>query len=293
MRSYLALVRDVLDNGEARTDRTQTGTLSLFAPKPLDFDLRDGFPLVTTKRTYFKGVIRELLWFLKGSTNISDLDSGIWNQWAAADGSLGPVYGHQWRSWGGVACRRCNGNGSYALYQHQDHKKPCSTCLGSGWIKPGIDQIKGVIRSIKHNPGSRRHIVSAWNVADLPEMALAPCHLLFQFYCSEDGEWLDLQLYQRSADLALGVPFNIASYATLLTLIAREVGRKPRRFVHTFGDAHVYTDHVENLRIQLEREPFPSPKLEISDKPMDELVEGDFKLINYNHHGKLRFKVAV
>ncbi|KAB2882282.1 MAG: thymidylate synthase, partial [Kofleriaceae bacterium] len=211
MRPYLDLLRMVLKDGERRTDRTGTGTLSIFGAQSR-YDLREGFPLVTTKKVLFPAVVRELLWFLRGSTNIHDdlhAHTPIWDAWADEQGELGPIYGHQWRNWGGL----------------------------------GIDQITDAIETIERDPTSRRIIVSAWNVGDLPRMRLPPCHAFFQFYVA--GDWLDVQLYQRSADLALGVPFNIASYALLLEMVAKETGKRARYFVHTFGDAHIYLNHVE------------------------------------------------
>jgi thymidylate synthase len=259
MRPYLDLVRDVLERGERRTDRTGTGTLSIFGAQ-VRYDLRQGFPLVTTKKVLFPAVVRELLWFLRGSTNINDdltQHTPIWDAWADPDGELGPIYGYQWRNWGGT----------------------------------GIDQIQQAIDLIRKDPQSRRIIVSAWNVADIPKMKLPPCHAFFQFYVS--GEHLDCQLYQRSADLALGVPFNIASYALLQAMIAQETGLAPRHFVHTFGDAHVYLNHVEGLKIQLGREPLPLPTLRLAKKPLFELTFEDVVLENYQHHPFIKFPVAV
>ncbi|HEX9793942.1 MAG TPA: thymidylate synthase [Planctomycetota bacterium] len=259
MRPYLDLLRQILEKGEARTDRTGTGTLSLFGMQAR-FDLREGFPLVTTKKVLFAAVVRELLWFLRGSTNIHDdlaEHTPIWNAWADANGDLGPIYGHQWRNWGGV----------------------------------GIDQIATVLEQIRTKPDSRRILVSAWNVADLPRMALQPCHVMFQF--SVRGGRLDCQLYQRSADMALGVPFNIASYALLTTMIAQECDLEPGVFVHTFGDAHIYANHVEGVREQLEREPFALPRVEIARKPLDSVRFEDVVLHGYQHHPFIRFPVAV
>ena len=260
MRAYLDLVRTVLEQGERRTDRTGTGTLSLFGVQTRH-DLRQGFPLLTTKKVLFPAVVRELLWFLRGSTNVRDgltQHTPIWDAWADEDGDLGPIYGAQWRSWGGRGC----------------------------------DQIAEALRQIRETPDSRRILVSAWNVEDLPRMRLPPCHALFQFSVREGGR-LDLQLYQRSADLALGVPFNIASYALLLTIVARETGLTPGVFVHTFGDLHVYANHVDGLRLQLEREPLPPPEVRIAAKPIFELAFEDFTLLNYRHHPFIRFEVAV
>ena len=259
MRSYLDLVRHVLDHGERRTDRTGTGTLSVFGMQAR-YDLREGFPLVTTKKVLFPAVVRELVWFLRGSTNIKDdltQHTPIWDAWADPDGELGPIYGSQWRNWGGQ----------------------------------GIDQIQTAIDTIKTDPMSRRIIVSAWNVADLPRMRLPPCHALFQFYVA--GKHLDCQLYQRSADLALGVPFNIASYALLQSMIAQECGLAPRFFVHALGDAHVYLNHVEGLKIQLARDPFPLPKLVLANKPTLAMTFDDVQLEGYQHHPFIKFPVAV
>jgi thymidylate synthase len=249
VRPYLDLVRDVLEHGERRTDRTGVGTISIFGAQTR-YDLRLGFPIVTTKKVLFPAVVRELLWFLRGSTNIHDdltQHTPIWDAWADERGELGPIYGSQWRNWGGQ----------------------------------GIDQI----------PQSRRIIVSAWNVADIPKMKLPPCHAFFQMYVS--GDWLDLQMYQRSADLALGVPFNIASYALLQSMIANETGKKPRFFIHTLGDAHVYANHVEGLMTQLERAPLPLPKLVLAPKPVLEMRFEDIHLEGYQHHPFIKFPVAV
>ena len=264
MTPYINLVRHVLEHGEQRTDRTGTGTLSIFGTSTT-YDLRDGFPLATTKRVRFDSIVKELLWFLRGETNINTLGCGIWDAWAAMDGDLGPIYGAQWRSWG---------------------------AFGGDGTRQGIDQIATVISGIKRDPTSRRHIVSAWNVADLPDMALQPCHVLFQFYVS--GGFLDCQLYQRSADLALGVPFNVASYALLMHIIAHLTALKPRRFIHAIGDAHVYLNHVDGLRTQLEREPRPMPSLYV--KPftsIGELTPDHFDVVGYEPHTSIRFGVAV
>src|SRR5436190_20494649 len=244
MRPYLELLRHVLDHGEHRTDRTGTGTTCLFGAQTRS-DLRAGFPLVTTKKVLFPAVVRELLWFLRGSTNINDdltQHTPIWDAWADAHGELGPIYGYQWRHWGG-------------------------------------DQITAAIDTIQKDPTSRRIIVSAWNVEDIPKMRLPPCHAFFQFYVH--NEWLDCQLYQRSADLALGVPFNIASYALLMAMIAQECGLQPRHFVHTLGDAHIYLNHVEGVKIQLSREPLPPPKLVLAPKPTLEMKFEDITLEGY------------
>ncbi len=283
MRPYLDLLRHVLEHGERRTDRTGTGTISLFGAQTR-YDLRAGFPLVTTKKVLFPAVVRELLWFLRGSTNINDdltQHTPIWDAWADAEGNLGPIYGHQWRHWG----------------------------VAPG--EPGgVDQIQQVLDTIKRDPSSRRIIVSAWNVADIPKMKLPPCHALFQFYVagsqldggglSADGSaaerrrgYLDCQLYQRSADLALGVPFNIASYALLMAMIANECKLEPRYFVHTLGDAHIYANHVEGVKLQLAREPRPLPKLVLADKPVLAMTYDDVVLEGYQHDAFIKFPVAV
>jgi thymidylate synthase len=261
MKAYLDLVQHVLDHGERRTDRTGTGTLSVFGAQTR-YDLREGFPLLTTKKVLFDAVVRELLWFLGGCTNTHQQQlrdhTPIWDAWADPDGNLGPIYGYQWRNWNGQ----------------------------------GIDQVQQAIDLIKHHPASRRIIVSAWNPGQLAEMRLPPCHILFQFYVSASGR-LDCQLYQRSADLGLGVPFNIASYALLLTLVAQECGLAPGVFVHTLGDAHVYVNHVEGLREQLTRTPLPRPRVSIARKPFAEIRVDDIVLHDYQHHPFIRLPVAV
>lgn len=234
MRAYLDLMRDALDNGAVKGDRTGTGVRSLFG-RQLRFDLAHGFPLVTTKRLHIKSIVRELIWFLRGDTNIAYLKAhgvSIWDEWADEQGDLGPVYGKQWRAWEGPDGRT-------------------------------YDQIEAVLGELKRNPDSRRMIVSAWNVAEIERMKLAPCHCLFQFYVSNGR--LSCQLYQRSADIFLGVPFNIASYALLTHLMARESGLDAGEFVHTFGDAHLYLNHIEQARLQLQREPRPLPRLRLGD----------------------------
>lgn len=261
---YEDLLRDTLANGAQKTDRTGTGTRSVFG-RQLRFDLAEGFPLITTKRVHFKSIAYELLWFLRGESNVEWLrDKGvtIWDEWADADGDLGPVYGVQWRSW--------------------------PTPDGGH-----IDQISEVIEAITTTPDSRRLIVSAWNVADIPDMALAPCHALFQFYVA-DGK-LSCQLYQRSADLFLGVPFNIASYALLTQLVAEQVGLELGEFVWTGGDCHIYDNHVEQVTEQLSREPFPAPQLRIAQK-RDSIFDyeyDDLVIENYQHHPAIRGAVAV
>ena len=283
MRPYLDLLRHVLDHGERRTDRTGTGTISLFGAQTR-YDLRDGFPLVTTKKLLFPAVVHELLWFLRGSTNINDdltQHTPIWDAWADADGELGPIYGYQWRHWGGPGSRRR----SEAAGAGDGSEGP------EGPEPEGIDQISSAIETIKRDPTSRRIIVSAWNVADLPDMKLPPCHALFQFYVQ--GGYLDCQLYQRSGDLALGVPFNIASYALLTAMIAKECKLEPRTFIHTLGDAHIYLNHVEGVKRQLEREPFVPPRLVLADKPVLAQRYEDIALEGYQHHPFIKFPVAV
>lgn len=264
MQQYQQLLQYILDNGASKTDRTGTGTLSCFGYQ-MRFNLKEGFPLVTTKKVHIKSIIYELLWFLKGETNIKYLkDNGvsIWNEWADEDGELGPVYGKQWRRW-------------------------------SGDNQQEIDQISDVIRQLKNNPDSRRIIVSAWNVADLPKMALMPCHALFQFYVA-DGK-LSCQLYQRSADVFLGVPFNIASYALLTMMIAQVCDLEPGDFVHTFGDVHLYNNHLEQAKLQLSRERFPLPTMKINPEVKDifSFSFEDFTLENYQHHPAIKAPVAV
>ena len=264
MKQYLDLMRHVRENGVYKNDRTGTGTYSVFGYQ-MRFDLSKGFPLVTTKKTFLKGIIHELLWFLSGSTNIKYLiDHGvhIWDEWADEHGELGPVYGSQWRSWPGP----------------------------DGGT---IDQISRVVNDLKTNPDSRRHIVSAWNVAEVEEMALPPCHSLFQFYVA-DGR-LSCQLYQRSADIFLGVPFNIASYALLILMIAQVVGLRVGDFVHTLGDAHLYSNHLEQTDKQLLREPRPLPSIQINPDVKDILgfVFDDFELRDYDPHPGIKAPIAV
>jgi thymidylate synthase len=269
MKSYLDLVRHILENGEERSDRTGTGTRSVFGYQ-LRHDLRTGFPLLTTKKVYFSSVLKELLWFIKGATNINDgLDCKIWDAWAKPDGGLGPIYGYQWRNW------------------EQFTLNPDTNRYEQGHI----DQLKEAIEMIKHKPDSRRIIVNAWNVADIDKMALPPCHTFFQFYVCNGH--LDLQLYQRSADVAVGVPFNIASYALLLMMVAQECDLIPRYFVHTFGDAHLYLNHLEGVHEQLRREPTPLPEVRIAKKPFFELAYEDFELVGYEPQGFIKFPIAV
>ncbi|GAA0342672.1 thymidylate synthase [Bowmanella denitrificans] len=277
MKQYLSLMRHVLENGVKKEDRTGTGTLSLFGYQ-MRFNLADGFPLVTTKKCHLRSIIHELLWFLKGETNIAYLQENnvsIWDEWATDDGELGPVYGQQWRSWQGA----------------------------DGQV---IDQISEVIQQIKTNPDSRRLIVSAWNPAVLPDtryspkdnaamgrQALPPCHTLFQFYVL-DGK-LSCQLYQRSGDIFLGVPFNIASYALLTLMVAQVCGLQPGDFVHTFGDAHLYLNHLEQAKTQLAREPYPMPQMKINPQVRDIFAFRfeDFELINYQAHPHIKAPVAI
>lgn len=264
MKQYLNLIQDILDNGAVKTDRTGTGTKSIFGHQ-MRFNLEEGFPLITTKKLHLKSIIHELLWFLKGDTNVHYLQENgvrIWNEWADKDGDLGHIYGYQWRSWPDY-------NGGH------------------------IDQIKEVIRQIKETPDSRRMIVSAWNVADLDKMNLPPCHLLFQFYVA-DGR-LSLQLYQRSADTFLGVPFNIASYALLLMMVAQVTGLKAGDFVHTTGDTHLYLNHLDQARLQLTREPRPLPRMVINPEVKDifDFKYEDFKLEDYDPWPHISAKVSV
>jgi len=264
MQQYLSLMKDVLENGTGKTDRTGTGTLSVFG-RQIRFDLSQGFPLVTTKKLHLRSIIHELLWFLKGETNIRYLkDNGvsIWDEWADENGELGPVYGSQWRSWPAPDGRH-------------------------------IDQIKQVIDQIKAKPDSRRHIVTAWNPAEVDKMALPPCHALFQFYVA-DGK-LSCQLYQRSADYLLGVPFNIASYALLTHMFAQQCDLEPGDFVWTGGDVHLYTNHLEQAKLQLSRDPYPLPQLLIRRKPesiFDYQFE-DFEIVNYQAHPSIKAPIAV
>lgn len=261
---YEDLLRDVLENGASKEDRTGTGTLSVFG-RQIRFDLKDSFPLVTTKRVHFKSVAAELLWFLRGESNVKWLqDQGvrIWNEWADEAGELGPVYGVQWRSW--------------------------PTPDGGH-----IDQISQLVDSLRNNPDSRRHIVSAWNVAEIQNMALPPCHVFFQFYVAEGK--LSCQLYQRSADMFLGVPFNIASYALLTRMLAHQLDLEPGEFIWTGGDVHIYTNHLEQVKEQLSRDPYPYPTLSFNSKPesiFDYTLE-DFSINVYQHHPTIKGAVAV
>jgi len=264
MQQYLELLQHILDKGVAKSDRTGTGTLSCFGYQ-MRFDLQKGFPLVTTKRLHLKSIVYELLWFLRGETNIQYLKEhgvSIWDEWANEEGELGPVYGKQWRSWEGADGRV-------------------------------VDQISDLIKQIKTNPDSRRLIVSAWNVADLPKMALMPCHTIFQFYVAEGK--LSCQLYQRSADVFLGVPFNIASYALLTLMIAQACDLQPGEFIHSFGDVHLYNNHIEQAKLQLSRTPYslPQMKLNSSVKNIFDFKFEDFILENYQYHPAIKAPVAV
>lgn len=264
MKQYLELCKHVLENGVKKQDRTGTGTISTFGYQ-MRFDLQEGFPLVTTKKLHLKSIIHELLWFLQGDTNIKYLQENgvrIWNEWADENGNLGPVYGHQWRSW--------------------------TTSTGET-----VDQISDLVNQIKTNPDSRRLIVNAWNVGDIDKMALPPCHCLFQFHVA-DGK-LSCQLYQRSADVFLGVPFNIASYALLTMMVAQVCDLEPGEFIHTFGDAHIYLNHVEQVELQLTRQPHPLPTLKINPEKKDlfGFTYDDFELVNYEAHPHIKGVVSV
>ena len=264
MKQYLDLLRYVKAHGVQKHDRTGTGTMSVFGYQ-MRFELGDGFPAVTTKMLHFKSIIYELLWFLRGEGNIHYLNEHgvtIWDQWADNDGNLGPVYGVQWRSW-----RASDGR--------------------------TIDQISNVVEQIRENPDSRRLVVSAWNVGEIDEMALAPCHVFFQFYVA-DGK-LSCQLYQRSADIFLGVPFNIASYSLLTMMIAQITGLEPGEFVHTFGDAHLYLNHMEQAELQLSRAPYPLPKMQINSEvnSLFDFSYDDFELVGYQYHPAIRAPIAV
>ena len=264
MKVYLDLLQHVLDHGVVKRDRTGTGTLSVFGHQ-MRIDLRDGFPLLTTKKLHLRSIIHELLWFLTGDTNLRYLhanDVTIWDEWADPDGNLGPVYGAQWRSWPTPDGRQ-------------------------------IDQITELVEAIRSYPDSRRHIVSAWNVADLDKMALPPCHALFQFWVADGG--LSCQLYQRSADVFLGVPFNIASYALLTMMVARNCGLEPREFIHTFGDVHLYRNHIDQAKLQLERQPRPLPTMTLNPEigSVFDFSYDDFELTDYDSHPHIKAPIAV
>ena len=264
MQQYLDLLSHVLEKGSEKTDRTGTGTISVFGYQAR-FNLEDGFPVLTTKKLHLRSIIHELLWFLKGETNIEYLQQNkvsIWDDWADETGNLGPIYGYQWRKW------------------------------PSGGDQQ-VDQISQVLKSIRENPDSRRHIVSAWNVGALDQMALPPCHVLFQFYVNDGA--LSCQLYQRSADIFLGVPFNIASYSLLLMMMAQITGLKTGEFIHTFGDAHIYQNHIEQVKLQLTRDPRPLPQMKINPdiKDLLDFRFEDFELINYDPHPHIRGEISV
>lgn len=264
MKQYLELLDHVLKNGIQKSDRTGTGTISVFGYQ-MRFNLEEGFPLLTTKKLHLRSIIYELLWFISGDTNIKYLnDNGvrIWNEWADKDGNLGPVYGYQWRSWPSADGRK-------------------------------IDQLTEVIRNIERTPDSRRLIVSAWNVGEIDKMALPPCHVMFQFYVA--GGKLSCQLYQRSCDIFLGIPFNIASYALLTLMVAQVTGLKPGEFIHTLGDAHIYLNHIDQVKLQLTREPYPLPRMEINPSIKDILNfrYEDFNLINYIAHPHIKGDISV
>ncbi|QQS30060.1 MAG: thymidylate synthase [Sphingobacteriales bacterium] len=264
MLQYHHLLKTVLEQGVVKNDRTGTGTISIFGHQ-MRFDLTEGFPLLTTKKLHLKSIIYELLWFLQGNTNIEYLNQNgvsIWNEWADEHGNLGPVYGHQWRSWTGADGQT-------------------------------IDQIVDLMKLIQTNPDSRRLIVSAWNVADIPKMALPPCHCLFQFYVANNR--LSCQLYQRSADIFLGVPFNIASYALLTLMIAQVSNLQPGEFIHTFGDAHIYLNHLEQVNLQLSRTPYPLPEMRLNPTVTNlfDFQYSDFELLNYTAHPGIKAPIAV
>ncbi|MBN2729950.1 MAG: thymidylate synthase [Bacteroidales bacterium] len=264
MKQYLDLLNHVMENGVRKEDRTGTGTISVFGYQ-MRYNLEEGFPLLTTKKLHIRSILHELLWFLKGETNLKYLHENkvtIWDEWADENGNLGPIYGYQWRSWPDY-------NGGH------------------------VDQISDLINTIKNNPDSRRMIVSAWNVASIPDMKLPPCHILFQFYVANGR--LSCQLYQRSADIFLGVPFNIASYAFLLKMIAQVTGLTAGDFVHTLGDAHIYSNHIEQVKLQLSRDPRPLPQLKMNESVKDifEFKFEDFEMVNYDPHPHIKADVAV
>ena len=264
MKQYLELLDHVLKNGTRKSDRTGTGTISVFGYQ-MRFNLEEGFPLMTTKKLHLKSILHELLWFISGDTNIKYLnDNGvnIWNEWADKDGNLGPVYGYQWRSWPAADGRK-------------------------------IDQLNNVIASIKKSPDSRRHIVSAWNAGEIDRMALPPCHILFQYYVAEGR--LSCQLYQRSCDIFIGIPFNIASYSLLTLMTAQATGLKPGEFIHTLGDAHIYLNHIDQVRLQLTREPFKLPKMTLNPEVTDitKFRYEDFTLSDYNAHPHIKGDISV
>ena len=264
MKQYLELLDHVLKNGTRKSDRTGTGTISVFGYQ-MRFNLEEGFPLMTTKKLHLKSILHELLWFISGDTNIKYLNNNgvnIWNEWADKDGNLGPVYGYQWRSWSAADGRK-------------------------------IDQLNNVIASIKKSPDSRRHIVSAWNAGEIDRMALPPCHILFQYYVAEGK--LSCQLYQRSCDIFIGIPFNIASYSLLTLMTAQATGLKPGEFIHTLGDAHIYLNHIDQVRLQLTREPFKLPKMTLNPEVTDitKFRYEDFTLSDYYAHPHIKGEISV
>ena len=264
MNQYLALMHRIREGGTKREDRTGVGTLSTFGEQ-LRFDLSKGFPALTTKKLHMRSIIHELLWFIRGETNVRSLQNegvSIWDEWAGKDGQLGPIYGYQWRSWAGPEGQR-------------------------------VDQLNDVLHGLKNNPSSRRHVVSAWNPAQLKEMALPPCHILFQFYVAKDR--LSCHLYQRSADIFLGLPFNIASYALLTLMMAHVIGYQPGEFIHTLGDAHLYLNHLNQVDEQLERSPYPLPTMQLNPDrhSLFDFIYTDFQLLNYQCHPHIKAPVAV
>ena len=324
MIQYLDLLRHVLEHGKFKADRTGTGTYSVFGAQAR-FDLRKTFPVLTTKKLHLRSIIFELLWFLRGDTNVRYLQENkvtIWDEWADENGNLGPVYGKQWRHWTKNTPRPRGKNSAeestlFDLSEFTDGASVTPTGSRVRGKQNGIDQIDQVIQQIKKNPDSRRLIVSAWNVADIDSMALPPCHCLFQFYVSDPpsppatarqgaagrvdaqsvktGGELSCQLYQRSADIFLGVPFNIASYALLTLMVAQVCGLKPGEFVHTFGDLHLYSNHVEQAKLQLSREPRPLPRMKLNPavKRIDEFKFEDFELVGYDPHPAIKAPIAV
>lgn len=299
--NYLLLLEEVLEQGEVRDDRTGVGTKSIFGTQTR-YDLRKGFPLLTTKKVHWPSIVHELIWFLSGSTNIAYLQKHnvrIWDEWADEKGELGPVYGKQWRAWNAFAplvqgptdIKTLEEKGISVPEEMLDPNEKYWTRLD---VMYQIDQISQVIEQIRNNPMSRRIIVSAWNPAEIPEMKLPPCHAFFQFYCHTDGG-LSLQLYQRSADMFLGVPFNIASYSLLLMMVAQVTGRTPREFIHTMGDTHIYENHIEQVNLQLSREPRALPNVKLNED-IDSIFKFTFEditLENYNPHPLIKGKVAV
>lgn len=288
MKQYIELAKDILKNGEDRGDRTGTGTISVFG-RQIRFDLSEGFPLLTTKKVHIKSIIHELLWIISGDTNIkylNDNDVKIWDEWADDKGDLGRVYGHQWRNYGGgpkMIINKTRAVGSIA-----DIKTPVMVHA------MGTDQLAAVIKSLKEDPNSRRHIISAWNPQEVDQMALPPCHAFVQFNV-RNGKYLDCQLYQRSADLFLGVPFNIASYSLLTMMVAQVVGLQPGEFIHSFGDVHIYKNHIDQMNEQISREPKALPTMNINPKikDIDSFKYEDFDLVDYVSHPAIKAKVSV